>query len=42
MRVECAQCGHHADATYEFDLPRTKAQPMDAFEPGKCPDCGLM
>ena len=23
-----------------FDMPRAKAQPMEASEPGKCPECG--
>ena len=40
MRVECAPCGHAEDETYEFDLPRKKAQPMEADEPGTCPECG--
>jgi hypothetical protein len=40
MRVECAACGHAEDETYEFDLPLGKAQPMEAYEPGKCLECG--
>jgi ribosomal protein S27AE len=40
MRVECARCGHAEDETYEFDLPLAKAQPMEAYEPGKCSECG--
>lgn len=40
LRVECAECGHAEDDTYEFDLPRAKAQPMEGNEPGKCPKCG--
>ena len=40
MRVECASCGHTEDETYEFDMPFSKSQPMEASEPGKCPDCG--
>ena len=39
MRVECARGGHSEDDTYEFDLPLRKAQPMEAYEPGKCPEC---
>ena len=40
MRVECARYGHAEDETYEFDLPLAKAQPMEAYEPGKRPECG--
>jgi hypothetical protein len=40
MRVECASCGHTEDETYEFDSPFAKSQPMEAYEPGNCPDCG--
>lgn len=40
MRVECAQCGHNEDETYEFDMPGNTAQPVEADEPGKCPECG--
>ena len=40
MRVECARCGHAEDETYEFDVPLAKAQPMEGYEPGKCPECG--
>ena len=39
-RVECARCGHTADETYEFDMPFAKSQPMEAYDPGKCPECG--
>ena len=39
MRVECASCGHTEDETYEFDSPFAKSQPMEAYEPGKCPEC---
>ena len=39
MRVKCG-CGHAEDETYEFDMPITKAQPMEAYEPGKCLECG--
>ena len=38
-RVECARCGHAEDDTYEFSLPLAKAQPTEAYEPGKCPKC---
>jgi hypothetical protein len=40
MQVECAMCGYAEDDTYEFDMPFTKSHPMEADEPGKCPDCG--
>ena len=40
MRVECDRCRHHEDETYEFDLPLAKAQPMEAYEHGKCLECG--
>jgi endogenous inhibitor of DNA gyrase (YacG/DUF329 family) len=40
MRVECARCGHAEDDTYEFDMPRAKAQPRGESVPGKCPECG--
>ncbi len=40
MRVECARCGHTEDETYGFGMPLAKAQPMEAHEPGKCPECG--
>jgi hypothetical protein len=40
MQVECARCGHTEDDTYEFDMPFAKSQPMEAYEPGKCPECG--
>lgn len=39
MRVECGSCGHTEDETYEFDMPFAKSQPMEAYEPGKCPQC---
>jgi hypothetical protein len=40
MRVECDGCGHTEDETYEFDMPFAKAQAMEAYEPGWCPECG--
>lgn len=40
MRVECARCGHTEDDTYEFDMPVAEAYPMEAYESGKCPECG--
>ncbi|MBV9064009.1 MAG: hypothetical protein JOY77_13940 [Alphaproteobacteria bacterium] len=40
MRVECAECGHTEDESYEFTMPFAKLQPMEAHEPGKCPKCG--
>lgn len=40
MHVECAKCGHTEDETYEFDMPFSKSQPMEADEPGKWPECG--
>jgi len=40
MLVECATCGHTEGETYEFDTPLAKSQPMEADEPGKCPECG--
>ena len=40
MLVECARCGHTADETYEFDMPFAKSRPMEAYDPGKCPECG--
>jgi len=40
MRVECARCGHTEDDTYEFDMPFAKSQSMEAYEPGKCRECG--
>jgi endogenous inhibitor of DNA gyrase (YacG/DUF329 family) len=40
MHVECAKCGHTEDETYEFDMPFTNSQPLEAYEPGKCPECG--
>jgi ribosomal protein S27AE len=39
-RVECGSGGHTEDETYEFDRPFANSQPMEAYEPGKCPDCG--
>ncbi len=35
MRVECDRCGHAEDDTYEFVMPFAKAQPREAYEPGK-------
>ena len=40
MQVECARCGHTENETHEFDMPFAKSQPMEAYEPGKCPKCG--
>ena len=40
MRVECARCRHTEDETFEFDMPFAKSQPMEAYEPGKCSECG--
>jgi len=40
MHVECARCGHTEYETYEFDMPFAKSQPMEAYDPGKCPECG--
>ncbi len=40
MRVECARCGHGEDETFEFDMPRTNAQPREEYVPCKCPECG--
>jgi len=42
MRVECARCGHTEDDACEFDMPFVKAQPMEAYESSKCPDCGAL
>jgi hypothetical protein len=39
-QVECAECGHTEDETYEFAMPFAKAQPMEADEPGECSQCG--
>lgn len=39
MRVKCG-CGHAEDETYDFDVPSDDAQPMEAYEPGSCPECG--
>jgi hypothetical protein len=39
VRVECGSCGHTENETYEFDMPFAKSQPMEAYEPGKCPEC---
>ena len=38
MRVYCG-CGHVEDETYEFDMPSNQSQPMEAYEPGTCPEC---
>jgi ribosomal protein S27AE len=40
MRVECARCGHAEDEESAFDLPLAKAQPIESYEPGTCPECG--
>jgi hypothetical protein len=29
----------HEDETYEFDMRIAQAQPMKAYEPGKCLEC---
>lgn len=39
MRVTCG-CGHAEVETYEFDMPADRAQPMEDYEPGCCPECG--
>ena len=39
MRVDCTDCRHLEDETYEFDMPPDNADPMEACEPGKCPRC---
>jgi hypothetical protein len=38
MRVACG-CGHVEDETYEIDMPASSAEPMEAYEPGTCPEC---
>jgi hypothetical protein len=40
MQVECDRCGHAEDETFELDMPFAKSQPIEAYEPGKCPKCG--
>jgi hypothetical protein len=43
MHVECVEgveCGHTEDETYEFTMPFAKSRPMEADEPGECPQCG--
>ena len=35
-----AASGHTEDEPYEFDIPFTESQPIEAYEPGKCPECG--
>ena len=40
LQVQCASCGHSEEETYQFDLPFTKAQPMESCESGECPECG--
>jgi len=40
MQVECARCGHTEDETYECEMSFAKSQPMEAYEPGKCPEGG--
>jgi len=42
MQVECATCGHTEEDTYEFSLPFAESQPLEAYEPSKCPDCGAL
>jgi hypothetical protein len=41
MRVECAQCGHTQDETYEFAMPFAGSRPMEVYESGECPECGV-
>jgi hypothetical protein len=38
MRVACG-CGHVHAEDFEFDMPIDEAQPMEAYEPGTCPEC---
>ena len=38
MRVKCG-CGHLEEETYEFDMPADNAEPMESYEPGRCPVC---
>jgi hypothetical protein len=38
MRVTCP-CGHAEDETYEFDMPASKAEPTETYEPGTCTAC---
>jgi len=40
MYVECASGGPTDDDTYKLDMPFAKSQPMEAYEPVKCPECG--
>ena len=40
MHIECAKRGHTESDTFEFTTPLAKARPMEAYEPGKCPECG--
>ena len=39
MRVRC-WCGFSTDEEFLLDMPHDKAQSMQVYEPGKCPDCG--
>lgn len=40
MHIECVRCGHTEDDTHELEMPVAKSQAMEAYEPGKCPECG--
>jgi hypothetical protein len=40
MQFECAQCGHTEDEAYEFYMAFAKSKPIEANEPGECPQCG--
>jgi len=39
MRVECDQCGHSEDETYNFCVAFGEAKPTEEFAPGTCPEC---
>ena len=41
MRVEC-WCGYATDEEFLLDMPHERAQPMQASETGKCPECGSL
>jgi hypothetical protein len=40
MQLECAHCGFTEDETYEFDIQLAKSYTMEAYEPGRCLECG--
>lgn len=40
MRITCG-CGCAHAEEFSFDMEHDKAQPMEAYEPGTCPDCGI-